>query len=169
MNNQQILVIVLLVSIPTSILLFFWSCKQIGRRIKSSTALETSTTPPPSETPQEIIMQDYRASTALKQKDAEESLHLFFSPHRIPIGMTDDELGICILLYQLRQSDNEKRITETLEIPPNGTDKDTTLEQFLWPLTLPNELISNEIMTRDRFQRGIYKYLAKTAGKRIAR
>jgi hypothetical protein len=34
---------------------------------------------------------------------AEENLHMFFSPNRVPVGLTESEVAICVRLYPYRQ------------------------------------------------------------------
>ncbi len=59
---------------------------------------------PPLETLQDAVMADYqRAPIFQTNRRAQESLHMFFSPNRVPVGLTDNEVAICIRLYPYRE------------------------------------------------------------------
>jgi hypothetical protein len=52
---------------------------------------------------QNAVMHDYRQTSACKRDPrAYQMLHMFFSPDRIPVGLTDNEVAICIRLYPYR-------------------------------------------------------------------
>lgn len=54
-------------------------------------------------------MADYRLSPALrKRKEAEGYLHMFFSPWRVAVGLTDNEVAVCVRLYPFRTKLIEK-------------------------------------------------------------
>lgn len=48
-------------------------------------------------------MQDYRTGKGIRSKDDEGSLHMFFSPDRVPVGLCDEQIKICIGLYERRR------------------------------------------------------------------
>ena len=53
--------------------------------------------------PQDAVMADYKGTTAFrKNAQAEEALHLFFSPNRVPVGLSDNQVAICVRLYPYR-------------------------------------------------------------------
>ncbi|MES3031139.1 MAG: hypothetical protein V4697_01860 [Patescibacteria group bacterium] len=52
---------------------------------------------------QEVVMTDYRNASILRRyPKAEGYLHMFFSPWRVPVGLTDNEVAICVRLYPAR-------------------------------------------------------------------
>jgi len=64
---------------------------------------------------QDSVMDDYLRSPAIRklQKEnpknrPERALHMFFSPHRVPVGLTDNEVAICIRLHPYREQMVEK-------------------------------------------------------------
>jgi len=59
----------------------------------------------PLDHPQNAVMADYRQTSACKKNPrGYEMLHMFFSPNRIPVGLTDNEVAICIRLYPYRRN-----------------------------------------------------------------
>lgn len=49
---------------------------------------------------QEAVLLDYKGTRALRNDSrAADKLHMFFSPWRIPVGLTDNEVALCVLLY----------------------------------------------------------------------
>ncbi len=95
--------------------------------------------------PDDAVLSDYTATPALKGKSS-EALHMFFSPWRIPVGLTDEEVGICVALYLLRKT------------------QDSTNEYDWRPRkNLPEELRPDRVMTRARFRQGIWKFLKEVA------
>ncbi|MFA6536667.1 MAG: hypothetical protein WC250_02175 [Candidatus Paceibacterota bacterium] len=123
---------------------------------------------PPLDFSQEAVMRDYQR-TALLQKNraAQGALHLFFSPSRVPVGLTDDQIAICVWLYQFRQVQNDEQIRKALEVTENGTNKDVPFEQLLWPRALPSEFSPKESMTQEHFEAGLYKLLAQLAKDKV--
>ena len=83
------------------------------------------------------VMQDYQASCALRKKGNVEKLHRFFSPLRVPVGLTDREIEICIAVVHL------KKRRESM------TGMTSTPKEFHW----------YRPMTRVRFMRGMKKFL----------
>lgn len=57
---------------------------------------------------QDAIKQDYRASGVFKGKKDADNLHMFFSPYRIPSGLTDFEIRLCLDVHQTREQLSEK-------------------------------------------------------------
>ena len=135
---------------------------------------------PPSE---DSVLFDYVGTNNLLNSRA-GALHMFFSPHRIPAGLTDEEVSICILLYPIKQAriirKNQgvnnalRKKGQTLqedEYLDSGSDKreDRELKLFFASVpmymkigleNLPIELRPcDEPMTRKRFKEGIYKFL----------
>ena len=57
----------------------------------------------PMDHPQDAVLEDYKKTRAFQNNPkAQESLHMFFSSWRIPVGLTDNEVAICIRLYPYR-------------------------------------------------------------------
>lgn len=52
---------------------------------------------------QDSVMQDYKTSGVFRNEDDEGALHMFFSPYRIPDGLTDEEVRVCIDLHPRRK------------------------------------------------------------------
>jgi hypothetical protein len=136
----------------------------------------------PLQNKQDAVMQDYLSF--LKKKGLQWSdVHSFFSPLRVPVGLTDEELLIIVALYPLRRAQVYRAIRGKL--PPqdkkivsddSGDEiyKDSVqllFEQFekmgdiikaySTDVPLPEELGPSETMTRERFQTGIMKFLAQ--------
>lgn len=121
---------------------------------------------------QDSNFQDFKA--LLGKKDAWK-LHMFFSPTRIPVGLTDEEAKICVALYPLRDAYIKRHRPEHPkdEIGRDMTfDRDSEDPQFQkWilessqpPPSLPRELIySGKKMTRTRFRKGIYNFLVQVS------
>jgi hypothetical protein len=57
---------------------------------------------------QDKVMAGYIAQGAVKNKDDQGKLHMFFSPNRVPKGMTNEQVRICINLCFLR--DRERKL-----------------------------------------------------------
>lgn len=112
------------------------------------------------------VLQDYEA---ILGKKVAMDLHMFFNPHRIPVGLTDEEASICVTLYPLRKA----YVARHAPKPPEGfTDQllhDTKNPEFLEymrkvsqpPPSLPRELRVMKKMTRARFKRGILAFLVQ--------
>jgi hypothetical protein len=123
----------------------------------------------PLENDQDSVLQDYSNSfKGARRKQSTQALHMFFSPWRIPLGLTDEEMRICALLYPLRQAGHDRlreKVTEKIRERDGVID---TPEQHLeifsrsMPRTLPQELSPSKTMTRGRFKQGIYRFLADT-------
>ncbi|HUD04086.1 MAG TPA: hypothetical protein VMR73_01175 [Candidatus Paceibacterota bacterium] len=90
---------------------------------------------------QDRVLAGYKKRVLRPGTRDEESLHMFFSPYRIPKGLTDEEVHQCILLYPLREA--HKRLPSVL---------------------LPEELqFLGKRMTRKRFSAGIRKFVESFA------
>ena len=98
-------------------------------------------------------MQDYMSTdAALRKKAAAQALHMFFSPHRVPIGLTDEEVGICIALFPMREAQRDRHRQRLGDL--RAADK---------PVCVPLDLVPLKAMTRRRFRRGIWKFLEQVA------
>jgi hypothetical protein len=82
-------------------------------------------------------------------------LHRFFSPTRIPTGLTRKEVEIVVLLFEVRDAARKRRL---YEVPGNPS-----LFEFLERTILPKELQFGGRMTRKRFRTGIWKMLQSYA------
>ena len=119
---------------------------------------------PPLAFSQEAVMRDYERTEVLrKNRAAQGALHLFFSPKRVPAGLTDEEIAICVWLYQFRKAENDRRVQTALEKTQYGYNDEVPFENYLWPKPLPDEFGPSEMMTRERFKEGLYKHLAQVA------
>ncbi|NDB59850.1 hypothetical protein EB001_15595 [bacterium] len=108
---------------------------------------------------QDCVLSDYRNTLRLSEDEA-SALHMFFSPLRIPIGLTDQEVRICIKLYPVK-SGNMKRVPEIdLTSGSIGQALADSID-FIQSSNhdLPEEFLPNRRMTRTRFKRGILKFL----------
>lgn len=77
---------------------------------------------------QEAVMADYKNAPIFRvNPKAGDYLHMFFSSDRVPVGLTDKEVGICIRLYPYRQ-----RMIERY-----NAAEDAKLEKYLEPLPSP--------------------------------
>jgi hypothetical protein len=80
----------------------------------------------------------------------------------VPLGLTDEEVRICVSLHPLRKSQRDRKDQRAMD-----KVKDETPEvQFLHMLRnaemqilLPEELRPDRVMTRERFRCGILKFL----------
>lgn len=78
--------------------------------------------------PQDAVLADYKGTRAFQARPiAEESLCQFFSPSRIPIGLTDNEVAIIIRLFPYQERMN-KRYNEI---------EDAKLEQYFKTHNIP--------------------------------
>lgn len=103
---------------------------------------------------QEMVMMDYKGSSVFHKKErAEECLHMFFSPWRVPVGLTDEEVAICVLLHHFRKIERERLVILAVE----HNDPSLLMRQR----TLPEEFRPDKVMTRARFKKGLYKYLVQ--------
>ena len=93
-------------------------------------------------------LQDF--ASLLGKKDALK-LHAFFSSHKIPVGLTDEEARICVALYPLREKYVEKHNKTLAELckPPPPVPEALTYR--------------GEEMTRERFKQGIYEFLVQVS------
>lgn len=110
---------------------------------------------------QDSVMSDYVNSLRLTKEDTGK-LHMFFSPNRVPIGLTDKEVIVCINLYSLKKKSRRR------SIPPKQTNSLYDIEGELAEAintvmysddTLPEEFYPNRPMTRARFKRGVIKFI----------
>lgn len=105
------------------------------------------------------IHQDYLTSTFGGDAIAADTLHQFFSPLRIPAGLTDEEARICVNLYPLRRAQLDRRLKK-----PKGRGllaEISHMEKTVFELQLPDELSPLRHMTRKRFKEGILKFIAQ--------
>ncbi len=118
------------------------------------------------------ILQDYQA---ILGKKLAMDLHMFFSPNRIPAGLTDEEVKICITLYPIRRAyvkrhypkppkDQSGRIMTFKDDIENPIFQKYCIESIQPPPSLPRQLIySGKKMTRARFRKGIYNFLVQVS------
>ena len=92
----------------------------------------------------------YKKRRAVKDDHEAGELHMFFSPTRVPVGLTNKEVAICIKLRRFRQIEN--KLLDTLR---------GQLAPLMFPIMLPRELMPlppGKKMTRKLFAAGIKKY-----------
>ncbi len=104
---------------------------------------------------QDAVLQDYQNSPTLAGTDW-QALHMFFSPLRIPVGLTDEEIRICVLLYPLRKDQIDRRLAMTENA---GLLEHLATINSLGTFTLPDEFSPDKVMDRERFKEGIWKFL----------
>jgi hypothetical protein len=109
--------------------------------------------------PQDQVLQEYIRRAGLKP-EGEEALHMFFSPNRIPIGLTNTEVHTCIALYPLRKAHVSRRTNppELAAIPDLFTRLCVMARLCAAIPSLPLELSPHKRMTRWRFRKGIAKF-----------
>ncbi len=83
---------------------------------------------------------------------------MFFSPHRLPIGMTDEEVAICVLLHHFIQLERNRDIEQGLKRFEKGKPG---VFEFFAKSYLPEEFRPGKVMTRTRFKQGLYKLLLR--------
>ncbi len=105
---------------------------------------------------QDAVMDTYKSGYRLTDTEASD-LHMFFSPHRVPIGLTYKEVRIVLLLFPLRDTERSKNLGSALRHP--------TFDGVIESIALPEELIGDEQMTRLRFKAGIWKMLEQAASR----
>jgi hypothetical protein len=96
---------------------------------------------------QEQVMKGYRRRGAVKDKDEEWQLHMFFSPNRVPKGLTNAEVALCLSASGIREGQQK--------VPKHGFG-----ERVLYPqgFTLP-KLLREGPMTRANFTQGFGEFL----------
>lgn len=116
---------------------------------------------------QDGVMQDYRP--LFKTPDDEGDLHSFFSPSRVPSGLTDQEVALCLMLAPLVEAWRERHFEKRQRyyektLPPEifygleefgYTPKQIT--GFLAASARPSlpKMLSTSPMTREAFLLGI--------------
>ena len=107
------------------------------------------------------VMSDYVSSLKLTEEESGK-LHMFFSPNRVPIGLTDREVIVCINLYPLKKK-NRRRSILPRQPNSNGSIEEEVLEAINTILytddNLPEEFNPDRKMTRGKFKRGVIKFL----------
>jgi hypothetical protein len=100
---------------------------------------------------QDAVMAGYKRSRAVKDKHDEEALHMFFSPNRVPKGLTKKQVRLCINKYPLRKWHR----VQTAKTPMQVTG-------HMLGRPLPDELRYNHLnkMTPARFEAGMKKFNA---------
>jgi len=119
---------------------------------------------------QEAVMQDYASSGAFKDKRDAGRLHMFFSPHRVPLGLTATQIRICLNLAKLvEQREEAERKLILSQIPEEMRYLDEERYEYLVLTTMtrsdkarwiPHEFSCCEYMTEELFMRGISALLA---------
>jgi|GEM_PF-2229404 hypothetical protein len=119
---------------------------------------------------QEAVMQDYANSGAFRDARDEGRLHMFFSPYRVPLGLTNKQILICLNMSRLKEQREEaerrlriSRIPEELLYLDEELYKAKLIDAYdlpdrLW--RMPKELICSDFMDEERFSRGICLLLA---------
>ena len=125
-------------------------------------------------------MDGYKQRSAVVTDADEEGLHMFFSPYRVPEGLTNAEVRRCIELYPKKKA-YEKKASATIEASVRKNLIEL-LKESRWrkavrdfwgdvpaalavmpqlygilcvPNILPPELSPGKTMTRGRFRKGI--------------
>jgi hypothetical protein len=98
---------------------------------------------------QERVASGYAGRYRLTSEESDK-LHMFFSPTRVAEGMTEGEVRVLLLLYDLRESDR----TNTLD--REGVHSDSIIDKIALP---PEFFYTEGSMTRERFKDGVWKFL----------
>ncbi len=114
---------------------------------------------------QDAVYQDYIAVLNGNMKRAGK-LHMFFSPARIPLGLTDEEVRFCVdILYPIREAliAKEKKWRQQ-QLDAGHKDSITQLFELIWVYNadahIPREFQPWwEPMTREKFKMGASKLL----------
>jgi hypothetical protein len=106
-------------------------------------------------------------------KDQREQLHLirFFSPYRVPLGMTKDQIRVCLNIIRLKDERDEAETKLALSLIPEELKYQDEEEYAarvtqanagcrIKPRRFPEELRCLGYMTEERFNAGIVKLLA---------
>lgn len=95
---------------------------------------------------QEAVVQDYIDRGLIRKEDA-QAVHMFFSPYRVPIGLTEKQLAIVLEVSPLREWQRK-------HLPPGSS---TSRPPFLFN---PDKLMSPQ-----KFSAGIRKFLNTVANE----
>jgi hypothetical protein len=91
---------------------------------------------------QDKVMGGYRKRGAVRNQREANKLHMFFSPIKVPKGLTNMEVRICLFLYDLQRK---------LRPPQRGGER-------ILVSVLPGHL-SKQRMTRSSFALGVAAFL----------
>ncbi len=89
-------------------------------------------------------MDGYRKIRAVKNQKEANKLHMFFSPTRVPKGLSGTEVRICLFLYDLQRKMK----------PPKPANFPYTREISVLP-----EGLRKQRMTRSSFKEGVRSFL----------
>lgn len=128
---------------------------------------------------QEEVKANYERIHAFRNKDEFGKLHMFFSPHRIPLGLTVVQIRVCLNIAKLKDERDEaerklelSKIRKLDEFPAYMQNDIEFMTEYLcrlarahlggrsFPRALPEELRCLDYMTEERFNQGIVKFLA---------
>jgi hypothetical protein len=101
---------------------------------------------------QDATLARYKARRVITSPKEEEALHMFFSPTRIPPGLTNEEARLCMSLYERRKLQKAR-----------DSERRGGMHFISFPTPLPQELMPGGRMSRDRFAAGIRKFLEASA------
>lgn len=95
------------------------------------------------------VASEYAEQYRLTPEESDK-LHMFFSPTRVVEGMTEGEIRILLLLFDLREKDRKATFNR------HGIHSDSIVEK----IALPEEfLFTLGPITRERFKTGVWKFL----------
>lgn len=126
--------------------------------------------PPLYRASQEDVMAGYVRSKAFRNKDEQGQLHMFFSPKRVPLGLTNQQIRICLYLARHKE-EREKalrapHLARLSELPEYMVNENPLAyfgalsKAHMLQIHLPEELWSAEFITEERFNRGVAKLIA---------
>jgi hypothetical protein len=101
---------------------------------------------------QDAVFAGFQARGVVTNPKEGEALHMFFSPTRIPSGLTDEEARLCMALYEQRK---QQKV--------HDAERCGGRYSVAVPTYLPAELMPTGRMTRKRFIIGIRKFIEESA------
>ncbi len=126
--------------------------------------------PPLYRASQEDVMAGYVRSKAFRNKDEQGQLHMFFSPTRVPLGLTNEQIRVCLYLARLKDEREKAKkaphLARLSEIPEYIIHEnplayfDALRKAHMLQISLPKELWSADFMTEERFNLGVTKLIA---------
>jgi hypothetical protein len=110
---------------------------------------------------QDKVLEGYKTRFGLGRL-ATQNLHMFFSPTRVPMGLTEKEVRIVLLLYPLRDANRRQTMASLQAIQGRVLPKFSSVVE---ETALPAELRPKDRMTRESFQKGVMKFLERLAAE----
>lgn len=106
---------------------------------------------------QDRVLLGYRERYSLNGREA-GILHLFFSPYRVPKGLTWNEVQVVIAIYPLT---DKSRRAAVITAEQRLRIKKNKYSRFVKDNTLPEEFTPKGLITRRAFHTGVEKLLSE--------